>query len=361
MSSKIQNQYVPDFVTPPGETLLETIEALGISQAELAERTGRPRKTINEIIKGITAITPETALQLEYVTGVPANFWSNRERIYREFLARQAEQERLKKECEWLKEVPVRSLIKEGWIRGYKDKVKQLKELLSFFGVATPDAWHEGWARMEVAFRKPKAFDSHFGAVAAWLRKGEIEAQKIQCAPFNAEKFRATLTEIRRLTVEPQDVFEPRMKNACAASGVALVFVKELPGTCACGATRWLNPTKALLQLSLRYKRNDQLWYTFFHEAGHILLHGKREAFIECDDDKDEKEREADNFAVNFLVPPEARRRFIKSGDFTENAVKSFAADVGIAPGIIVGQLQHDKHLPFNQLNHLFVRLTLVD
>lgn len=361
MSSKIQNQYVPDFVTPPGETLLETIEALGISQAELAERTGRPRKTINEIIKGITAITPETALQLEYVTGVPATFWNNRERIYRESLARQAEQERLKEECEWLKELPVRHIIKAGWVIEYKDKVQQLKELLSFFGVATPDAWREGWARMEVAFRKPKAFDSHPGAVAAWLRKGEIDAQKIHCAPFDAEKFKATLTEIRRLTVELPEVFEPSMKKACAASGVAVVFVKELPGTCACGATRWLNPIKALVQLSLRYKVNDHLWHTFFHEAGHILLHGKREAFIECDDGKDEKEREADNFAANFLVPPEARRRFVRAGDFTQSAVENFAAELGIAPGIVVGQLQHEKHLPYNQLNHLKIKLKWVE
>lgn len=361
MSSKTENQYVPDFVTPPGDTLLETIEALGISQAELAERTGRPRKTINEIIKGITAITPETALQLEYVTGVPATFWNNRDRIYRESLARQAEQERLKKECEWLQELPVRQLVKLGWVREYKDEVQQLKELLSFFGVATPDAWREGWTRMEVAFRKPRAFDSQVGAVAAWLRKGELEAQKIHCAPFDVEGFRRTLVEMRRLTVEPPEVFVPNMMKACASSGVAVVFVPELRRTCASGATRWLSPTKALLQLSLRYKVNDQLWHTFFHECGHILLHGKREAFIECESDKDEKEREADTFALNFLVPAEARKQFIKGGDFTESAIRRFAAELGIAPGIIVGQLQHDEHLLYNRLNHLKVKLRWAD
>ncbi len=84
-------QYIPDFVSPPGETLLEVLETRGMSQAELAERTGRPKKTINEIIKGKTAITPETALQFEFVLGVPARFWNQREQNYREFLARQRE------------------------------------------------------------------------------------------------------------------------------------------------------------------------------------------------------------------------------------------------------------------------------
>ena len=85
--SKMYLKFEPDYTVPPGETLLETIECLGMSQAELARRTGRPVKTINEIIKGKTAITPDTALQLERVLSVPASFWNNLERNYRESLA----------------------------------------------------------------------------------------------------------------------------------------------------------------------------------------------------------------------------------------------------------------------------------
>ena len=54
--------------------------------AELAESTGRPRKTINEIIAGKAEITAETALQLERVLGIPASFWNNLERNYQESL-----------------------------------------------------------------------------------------------------------------------------------------------------------------------------------------------------------------------------------------------------------------------------------
>lgn len=84
MPDTMQNQYTPDIVSLPGETLLEILEDRGFSQAELADRTGRPRKTINEIIKGKAAITPETALQLEKVLNVPASFWNNLERNYRD-------------------------------------------------------------------------------------------------------------------------------------------------------------------------------------------------------------------------------------------------------------------------------------
>ncbi|MEY2914970.1 MAG: hypothetical protein RLZZ184_4279 [Cyanobacteriota bacterium] len=98
MESKIQNRYNPDYVSPPGDTLLEVLEHRGMTQAELAERTGRPKKTINEIIKGKAAITPETALQLERVFNIPASFWNNRERHYREFLAQKEEKKRLAKQ-----------------------------------------------------------------------------------------------------------------------------------------------------------------------------------------------------------------------------------------------------------------------
>ena len=86
-----KNQYCPDEVSPPGETLLEVLEERGITPAELAERTGQPREIINSIIKGRAAITPETALQFERVLGSPASFWNARETKYREFLAKRNE------------------------------------------------------------------------------------------------------------------------------------------------------------------------------------------------------------------------------------------------------------------------------
>jgi len=109
---KIENQYVPDYVSPPGETLLEVIEDKEMSQVELAKRMGRPQKTINEIIQGKAALTPETALQLERVLNIPASFWNNRERQYREFIARMAEQERLSSHTKWMKHFSVAAMIK---------------------------------------------------------------------------------------------------------------------------------------------------------------------------------------------------------------------------------------------------------
>lgn len=366
MSNPIENEYLPDGVSPPGETLLETIEALGMTQIELADRMGRPRKTINEIIKGKTAITPETALQLEHVVGVPARFWITREQHYREALARTAEQTELAEQREWQAQFPLQEMVEQGWIAPLTDVVDQIRALLDFFGVASPQQWRELWLNPRVAFRQSPVFASAPGALAAWLRRGEIEAQQLVCSPYNATEFRAVLKKIRALTVQPPAVFQPETIRLCAQVGVAVVFVPELAQLRVCGATRWLTPNKALLQLSLRYKTNDQLWFSFFHEAGHLLLHGKRDIFLEGEDGAklydatiQRAEAEADAFATDFLIDKLRYRSFVdRHRRFTKELIRHFAQENGIAPGIVVGRLQHDGRLPYAFCNELKERLT---
>ncbi len=177
MASAAKNQYTPDVVSPPGATLLDALDERGMTQADLAERTGRPKKTINEIIKGKAAITSETALQFEHVLGMPASFWNTRESIYRDYLARRAEHERLLSAREWVSMFPVATMAKRGWIRKYSDKAEQARELLAYLQVASPDVWRRRWEASRASFRLAKTFSSKDGVLAAWLRQGEIQAE----------------------------------------------------------------------------------------------------------------------------------------------------------------------------------------
>lgn len=359
------NQYAPDSVSLPGETLQEVLDDRQMTQAELAERMGRPKKSVNEIIQGKAAITPETALQLERVLGVSASFWNNLERNYREYLARKEEEERLASSAGWLRRLPVHRMVELGWIERHEDEIGQARELLNFFGIASPDRWREVFELPQATFRHSQAFESEPGSLAAWLRKGALEGQSVRTAPFDRAGFRAALTEIRQLTREAPEAFIGALVDHCARAGVAVAFVPELPKCRAHGATRWLSPQKALIQLSLRYKWADIFWFSFFHEAGHVLLHGKKEVFIESGNGASEgaaqrQEKEADRFASELLIPArelERLRPLAGQKRLGKARVRAFAGELGIHPGIVVGRLQHEGLLPYTHLNDFRVRL----
>lgn len=348
-------KFEPDFIIPPGDTLRETLEELEISQAELARRSGRPKKTINGIISGDKSITSDTAVQFERVLGVPASFWNNLEKDYRESVATLEEEERLEEELDWLENFPIKEMIKRNWIDDVDSKVEQFKLLLSYFGVATKDAWQDVWDS-RVAFRRSRTFRSNPYAISAWIRKGEIEATNRTLTEFDKNLFHQLLSEIRELTIEKKpDNFMPRLISLCSQAGVAVEFQPELPECRVSGATKWINSKKPLILLSARHKSNDHLWFTFFHEAAHILLHGKKMIFIEGIENEKlvGEEDEANRFAADVLIPPKRYKEFLKNNPISKQKVVYFAREIGIAPGIVVGRLQKDGVIPYKNLNGL--------
>ena len=357
MAEISKSAYAPSSVSPPGETLAELLDEKGISQAELAMRMGRPRKTISEIVNGKAAITNDTALQLELVTGVSANFWNAREGAYRAFLAAEEEKARLASELAWCRQFPLNEMRKYGWIKNRGSAVDVVHELLSFLGVVSSTQWNELYSDFAVAFRMPAKCTPNRLALGAWLRRGLLEAQALRTNTFDHDRFLKCLHGARKLTTLTPEEFIPALTERSADAGVALVFVRELPGSVASGATRWLTADRALIQLSLRYRTNDHLWFSFFHEAAHLLLHGKKLIFLESGLAGQSKEEvEANRWAANFLIPSDAIQSFREAGDFSDSAIAKFAESLTIAPGIVVGRLQHEKLIPHSRGNGMKVR-----
>ncbi len=368
----MRNEYTPEEVSPPGETLSETLDAIGMTQSELAQRAGRPLKTINEIVQGKAAITAETALQLERVLGAPASFWNNREAQYREALARRARKAELATHVGRLAEIPYAAMVKAGWLPREKDPVARLDNVLSFFGAASVPALDKLVSAAQ--FRRSNAYPANRFAILAWLRRGRVDAERIDCAPYNEAAFRQILQKVRGLSVTLPKGFDAHLVQLCAGAGVAVAFTQELPNTHVSGAARWLTPQKAIIQITLRYKTDDQFWFTFFHEAAHILLHGKRQGvFIDKNDPMsdtgddvivdgateihDERtENEANDWASNFLIPDSELKKLPRP-PLSKRSIVTFATRLGISPGILIGRLQHDRMLPFTHMNDLKKKL----
>ena len=345
MTTENKYKYSPDYAVPPGVTLLEVLDMQGMSQTDFAIRCGMAYKTISQIINMGAPITVDTAERFELVLGIPASFWNRRELAYREATAKAEEAAKLEADVAWLKELPVKELVERGYVEATADKSQMVRRMLQFFAVSSVSAWKQLVNTPAMRFRGGLAQKRKPGYVAAWRRIGILQARDIATQAFNAQEFRKSLQIIRKLSTESAAVWQVKLVQLCAAAGVAVVFTKEIPGASVSGATRWLTKDKALLQLSLKYKTDDQLWFTFFHEAGHILLHSKKQVFIDYGySEEDEDEREANKFARDVLIPPVWAARLPAIARDREK-VKEFAQLLGISPGIVVGRLQHDGHL----------------
>jgi HTH-type transcriptional regulator/antitoxin HigA len=234
---------------------------------------------------------------------------------------------------------------------------EEVDSCLRFFNVRSISAWRNAYADVlsMAVFRTSPSFDSRPASVAAWLREGEIEATVINCKPWDARGFETALLTVRPLTREKNpERFIPRLKETCAMSGVAVVVVRAPNGCRASGAARFLSPEKALIQLSFRYLSDDQFWFTFFHEAGHLLLHSNRKLFVDgLDGEADREEKEANKFAEKVLIPPEFQASLLRLRLSDSREVIRFAQRIGISPGVVVGQLQHHGKVARDRLNSL--------
>lgn len=351
----ITNQYHPDYAIHPGEYLNEVLESRGIKKREFAQRIGLTTKAVSQIINGKTLYSPDVALMLEKTLGISARIWMNLAESYQLFKAREKERKNLETERtkRWLKNFPLTELRQMGILPSERKPEVVADALLRFLGVSKPEVWDLYNATRAVAYRKSDKFAASSEATAVWLHLAEKKASLIETAAYERDSFTAALEKIRSLTLrEPKDFF-PQLVELCRAAGVALVIVPELKGLHISGAARWLTPAKAQIALSLRYRTNDHFWFTFFHEAAHLLHHGKRNIYLDSDCVERDSEEEADRFGGSFLIPDEAYRRFIAKGDFFQPQIEDFAARLGIHPGIVVGRLQHDSKIKYEWHNQL--------
>jgi HTH-type transcriptional regulator / antitoxin HigA len=352
-----ENQdFQPDWASTPGDTIVDILEERNLSPAEFAHRMGYSIEQVHELLHGRVVITIEIARKLEGAIGGSATFWMLRDSQYRDDVARLNRGVQGTGGAEWLHELPLKDMLKFGWLGSVSRSGGELAACLRFFGVNDVETWRESYRDVleMAAFRTSPTFASQPAAVAAWLRRGEIESESINCETWDAQRFQEILSAIRSLTRRKDpNLFIPELKKRCAECGVAVAIVRAPAGCRASGATRFLSLSKALLLLSFRYLSDDHFWFTFFHEAGHLLLHGKKVLFLEgAGMSSTREEEEANDFAARTLVPPEFRAALFRLRADGREVIR-FARQIGVSPGIVVGQLQHLKRIRRNQLNNL--------
>lgn len=339
-------------LTYPGDTIEETIDTISMSKAELAERLGRTPKFINDLLKGDAHITQDLAIKLQYVLNIPAEGWISLERKYEDDLLA-IKKEEFKQSCyEWVKRFPLSFLKKKGIIPKTKDKNVLVDKLLAFFRVATPDEWSKIYEDESLAFKIELRHATQPEAISTWLRLGELDIQDIQLASFDKKVLKNCIPSIQELSYSMPEDWAQQLKNICASFGVALSLSPIMPKAPIYGAARWIqNKTVPLIQVTDRRKNINSFWFSFYHELGHIYLHGKKDIFLEGIDEIEldqEKENQADKFASNLLMPNKLRRELEKYQTLRILDVKHLSKKYKVNPGIIVEQAKRMKIIAYN-------------
>jgi Zn-dependent peptidase ImmA (M78 family)/plasmid maintenance system antidote protein VapI len=348
--SILSSEFQPDWYSSPGDTILDILSEREIPILEFSERMGQTLDATKNLLEGNSSITISVAKRLHENLGASVEFWMNRDFQYHQGVAK------IKRELatkEWVAQLPVKDMMSFGWLPSWTDDFDLSKACLEYFNVLDLDSWTSRYSEL-YAFRTSPSFKSNFAAVAAWLRQGEIQAENIDCNNWNREGFRDSLSQIRELTrLKDPKQFLPKLEKICSAAGVAVTIVRAPNGCRASGATRFISSTKALLLLSFRHLSDDHFWFTFFHEAGHLVLHSDKRLFLEEENTFSSREEdEANRFAEGILIPDEFRSEFFSLPIQSKDVIK-FARKIGVSPGIIVGQLQHFQRISFRQLNSL--------
>lgn len=346
--------FSPKWASSPGETIAETLMQRGISAPDFALKSGLSEDRVQDVISGNSPITRSIAELLHQHLGASVQFWINREEQYREDISKN----RSSNLNEWIKRLPIRDMVHNGWIPEISDKsTDEIAEVFyKFFNIRTYSDWNQKLESLvsAAALKTSRSFDSVPESLAAWLMHGEIAGEKIACQKWNKDGFASALSEIRKLTlIKDPSVFLPRLTDICAGHGVAFVLARAPQGCRASGATRFLSYEKALLMLSGRYLSDDHFWFSFFHEAGHLIIHDQNLTFIEGSGSiSDRHEKEADDFSARTLIP-EKFHNVLNSLKNETKAILRAAKAIGVCPGIIVGQLQHAGKIPRNYHNRL--------
>ncbi len=343
----------PDWFSPPTNTIMATLTQKGITASELADRIGWSRSELNCLLIGAKKIDPEVASKLSQAVGASPEFWMSRQEEYDSSILRCVDSMEEGGLREILKALPIKHMKANGWLPESSDINSGL---LAFLGVRNLSQWQEKYEKRQrvVAFRQSETFEAEPISTLVWLRQAERIAESVNCKPWNKEAFKAALCEIRKMTLSRKPgSFFPKLVDYCAECGVAVVFAKAPKGCKASGATFFLNKTKAVIVLSFRHLSEDHFWFSFFHEAGHLILHDQNALFLEDGSEVTSKEElEADRFASKIIVPEEYQDE-MNSLPGRAKPVIRFAVRLGISPGVVVGQLQHLGVIGYNQLNKL--------
>jgi HTH-type transcriptional regulator / antitoxin HigA len=336
------SEFSPEWALHPGVLLRSMLEARSIRQAELAERTGLSAKHVNQIVNELIGVSADVALLLDRALGTNAGFWTEAEAAYQAWASRQKAQAELPALLDWARGFDPFTLNRTGITSSNDNDETRVEKILRFFGVSSPDAFDRTWIQPRVSFRRSQSFTVDGPNTALWLRLLDRSAEHTDVAPLRLAALRKVARTVPAMTNHTVPHGFAVARSALAEAGVVLTFVREVPNTRVCGATWWVGPEHPVIGLTERHRKPDIFWFNLLHEIGHILLHPRRQTFVDLETDKkssDSAEAEAHEFAETTMLSSEARSAI--DAATSRDQLLRLATRFGVGLPIVAGRHGH--------------------
>lgn len=346
----------------PGYYISDLIKDLEMTQEEFAIRLNITPKNLSELVNGKASISDNIAKNLSLMLGTSVDVWLELQNKYNQkIIEMKALQAQRDEEIE-LAHVDYSYFCRLGVVEYTKDKKQQITSLFKFFSISSFSVFKK--TDFLVQYRKTQCVDEKVILNSnAWVQTVISIGKSRETQPFSEKKTREYLPQIKELTLNNPSDFIPKLSRILSECGVSFVLIPSLKNSGVYGATKWISKEKVILGMTNRGKYADIFWFSLFHELGHVFQKKITKTLVDfgAGDLSEDYEKEADQFAKDFLVPPKEYESFISRSIFTEQDIRDFANSINIHPGIVVGRLQKEERLPYSHQNKLRQKIDTMD
>ena len=290
----------------PGYYIADIIEDMEMSQAEFAQRMGTTAKTLSQLINGQANISNDLAKKLSAMLGTSIEIWQNLQNTYDQKLIEIQQVKDIDAQIELAKMIDYKYFVDVAGLPPTKNINDKVTNLCNFFKVADlrimlqPD--------FLVNFKSSLSYNSEKNLInsRAWIQTAMNISKSIETKPYNAEKLKGYLAELKDMIGDEPNVFLPRMREIFAECGVAFVLLPHLKNSGVDGAVKWVTEDRVVLAMKDRSLASNKFWFSVFHEIKHVLQQKIKTVFISSSieekiDINSKLEIEADKFAANIL------------------------------------------------------------
>ena len=328
----------------PGYYIKEIVDESGLTQEDFAKRLDTTPKNLSFLIRGEQNLSIDIAMKLSRLIGTSVNYWLNLQNAYDTLIAEFKSEEELAEERKIFDYFDYKFFRDNyGLLDLPRQKDEQIKALRTFLNVSTLTVLRKRDMAVSVRSSTEALSEASTVKANAMVQIATNIALKIEAPKFNKKKFENAVKYALTLTKNHEE-FYPLISNAFLEAGVIFVILPNISGSKTNGATKKIG-NNIMLMVNDRRLNADSFWFTLFHEIGHII---NGDYGISFEKETGEQEESANKYAQDSLIPRDKYNDFIEKGQFDLQAIINFADSINRDAGIVLGRLQNDKKVDFN-------------